>query len=192
VRIAVSGSHGSGKTTLVEGFAAAHPAYRAVPEPYETLTEAGSAFSDPPTVDDYLEQLDHSIAALLATESGGEVIFDRCPVDFVAYLRVAGRRIGEGEAFDVEDVLDEVRDAVATLDLIVFLPLSKTAVLEAEYPALQRAVDRELREILSEDSLSLFEAGAPRVAVLRGSPTERLRALERAVARLAAGEGADA
>ncbi len=191
MRIAVSGSHGAGKTTLVEDFAAAHPTYRAEPEPYEALTEAGSAFSDPPTIDDYLEQLEHSVETLLAKDAPGDVIFDRCPVDFLAYLQVVSRRAGDDEAFDLDDVLDDARAAIETLDLIVFLPLPKDGTMDAEYAALQRAVDRELRAILRDDSLSLFEAGAPRVAVIRGTPAERRQALERAVARLAAGEAAD-
>jgi len=187
VRIAVSGAHGVGKTTLVEDFAASHPGYSAEPEPYEALTEAGSAFSDPPTIDDYLEQLEHSIETLLASGSRGDVIFDRCPVDFLAYLQAVSRRAGDDDAFDLDDVLDDARVAIATLDLIVFLPLPKTGAMDAEYPALQRAVDRELRAILGEDSLSLLEAGTPRVALIRGTPAERVQTLERAVARLAAG-----
>lgn len=191
MRIAVSGSHGVGKTTLVEDFAAAHPAYRAEPEPYEALTEAGSAFSDPPTIDDYLEQLAYSVESLLADRPGDEVVFDRCPIDFLAYLQAVSRRVGDDDAFDLDDVLDDAREAIATLDLIVFLPLPKTGAMDAEHPALQRAVDRELRAIFREDSLSLFEAGSPRVAVIQGAPAERVQALERAVARLAAGARAE-
>jgi hypothetical protein len=182
VRIAVSGTHGSGKTTLVEDFAAAHPGYVHVPEPFETLSERGVAFSDPPTVADYLEQLESSIATLHGRESEADVIFDRCPLDFVAYLSVLGRRAGS-EAFDVDSVLEDVADAIDTLDLIVFLPLPPGGAMEAEYPALQRAVDRELRSILRDDSLSLFASGKPRLVTLGGAPGERLQALERAISR---------
>jgi cytidylate kinase len=33
MRLAISGTHGSGKTTLAEDFLAAHSGYRHVPEP---------------------------------------------------------------------------------------------------------------------------------------------------------------
>jgi hypothetical protein len=105
MRVAVSGTHGSGKTTLVEDFAAAHPEYAHVPEPFETLSEAGAAFSDPPTVADYLEQLEHNIETLHAHKAEANVIFDRCPLDFVAYLSVINRRSGS-DAFDVDSVID--------------------------------------------------------------------------------------
>ena len=116
MRVAVSGTHGSGKTTLVEDFVTAHPEYVHVPEPFEMLSEAGAAFSDPPTIADYLEQLEHSIETLHAHEAEANVIFDRCPLDFVAYLSVLGR--SGDEAFDVDSVLEDASDAIATLDLV--------------------------------------------------------------------------
>jgi len=185
VRIAITGTHGSGKTTLVEDFVAAHPEYVQVPEPFEALSEAGAAFSDPPTMADYLEQLEHSIATLHAHEAEENVIFDRCPLDFVAYLSVLGGR-STGEEFDVDSVIEDVGDAIDMLDLVVFLPLPPGGVMEAEYPALQRAADRELRSILLDDSLSLFASGKPPLVTLRGTPPERLQALERAVLRRSA------
>ena len=39
MRIAVSGTHCSGKSTLLQDFAAAHRDYESVPEPYELLDE---------------------------------------------------------------------------------------------------------------------------------------------------------
>lgn len=182
MRIAVSGTHGSGKTTLVEDFVAAHPEYAHVPEPFELLSERGVAFSDPPTVADYVEQLEHSIATLYERETEADVIFERCPLDFIAYLSVLGRRAGS-EPFDVDSVLEDVADAIDTLDLAVFLPLPPGGAMEAEYPALQRAVDRELRSILRDDGFSLFASGRPQLVTLIGTPIERLQALERAISR---------
>ena len=78
-------------------------------------------------------------------------------------------------------MIEDVADAIDMLDLVVFLPLPPGGAMEAEYPALQRAVDRELRSILRDDGLSLFASGKPRLVTLRGTPAERLQALERAV-----------
>jgi hypothetical protein len=182
MRVAVSGTHCSGKTTLVEDFVAAHPEYAHVPEPFESLSEAGVVFSDPPTVSDYLEQLEHSIETLHAHETEENVILDRCPLDFVAYLSVLGRRAGS-QPFEAASVLEDVADAIDVLDLIIFLPLPQDGAMEAEHPALQRAVDRELRTILRDDGLSLFGSGKARLITLRGTPPERLRGLQRTVAR---------
>lgn len=182
MRLAVSGTHGSGKTTLIEDFVAAHPDYAHEPEPYETLSEAGVAFADPPLIDDYLQQLEHSIETLHAHRAEENIIFDRCPIDFIAYLEVLGRRTGP-DTFDVDSALEEVEEAIETLDLIVFLPLPPGGAMEAEHPALQRAVDRELRSILLDDGLSLLASGKLGLIALSGSPLHRLRALEREVTR---------
>ena len=189
MRVAVSGTHGSGKTTLVEDFVAAHPAYAWEAEPYVVLSEAGIAFSDPPTVEDYREQLGHSLATL-RDDARPDVVFDRCPIDFLAYLAVVARGDPDGP-FDLDSILDDVREAVATLDLIVFLPLPGGGAMAAEHPRLQRAVDRELRSILAEDTLSLFDEGATRIAVIRGGPEQRLARLEHLVRRLPASRAGD-
>jgi len=180
VKIAITGTHGSGKSTLVEDFLAAHPEYAFEPEPYETLSEAGEAFSDPPTIADFVRQLEHSVERLDAHADDGNVIFERCAVDFLAYLEVLGWGANL-DAFDTRSVTELAEDAIATLDLIVFLPLPPGDAMRAERPALQRAVDRELGSILRDDSLSLLAAGGPRVIEATGTPPQRLAALERAV-----------
>ena len=192
MRLAVTGTHGSGKTTLVEDFAAAHPDYTHVVEPYETLLEAGVVFSDPPTIADYLEQLEHSIETLHAQEATqANVVFDRSPIDFLAYLSVLGRRT-RGDGFAADTVLEDIGDAIGILDLIVFLPLVAADTMPAEYPALQRAVDRELQSILLDDGLSLLSSSRPRLITLRGTRPDRLQALERAVSRHPSGGPAGA
>ena len=79
MRIAVSGTHFSGKSTLVEELAAALPGYLAVEEPYFLLMEEGHEF-------DFELQLERSIELLSGSEP--DVIFDRCPVDMLGYLLV--------------------------------------------------------------------------------------------------------
>lgn len=75
------------------------------------------------------------------------------------------------------------RDALATLDLIVFLPLSTPddIATEIEYPKLRHAVDGRLKRILREDNLELLERGPP-IAELTGSRRERITQLMRAIA----------
>jgi hypothetical protein len=46
MRLAVSGSHGVGKTTLIEDFVAAHPGYAREEEPYWALAQQGVVFAD--------------------------------------------------------------------------------------------------------------------------------------------------
>src|SRR6478609_4978243 len=93
MRIAVTGTHGSGKTTLIEDFVAANPHYENMPEPYWLLVQQGTVFANGPTVADLEEQLKQSCALILAS-SEPDVIFDRCPLDFIAYLEVVSAAEG--------------------------------------------------------------------------------------------------
>ena len=85
MRVAVSGSHGTGKSTLVRELAQRLAAFTALDEPYYLLADEGHAFGDPPTSDDFELLFDRSIT-LLTAPSGADMLFDRCPADYLAYL----------------------------------------------------------------------------------------------------------
>src|SRR5262249_31349479 len=86
VRIGVSGTHRTGKSTLVGDLAEQLPGYRVVDEPYHLLEEEGYEFSDPPTLEDWVEQLRRSIEELEGDPSP-DLLLDRCPLDLLAYLK---------------------------------------------------------------------------------------------------------
>lgn len=86
MRIAVSGTHFMGKSTLIEDFIKKHPDYKNEIEPYYKLQdEKTMELSLEPTLDSLLEQLDYSIEQLNNHASERNIIFDRCPIDFIAY-----------------------------------------------------------------------------------------------------------
>ena len=116
MRIAISGSHRTGKSTLLAELSAALPKYMVVEEPYEILAEDGYEFRDPPSLEDFEAQLEHSLASL--EEAGRDVLFDRCPVDFLAYISLHE----DAGAFDFDSWLPRVRAATQSLDLIVLVP----------------------------------------------------------------------
>ena len=120
MRIAVSGSHRVGKTTLVECVADALPGYAAVDEPYHLLEAEGHEFADPPSLDDFEAQLQRSLAAL--DDGDRDALFDRCPVDVLAYLLVHD----DAARFDLDDWVERIREAMHTLDLVVFVPIEDT------------------------------------------------------------------
>ena len=148
MRIAVSGTHRSGKTTIVEELSRALPAYAVVDEPYYLLAEEGHDFAEMPCLEDFELQLERSIDSIVDSEE--DTIFDRCPMDLLAYLlthRESGR-------FDVDDWLSRVRSAMKRIDLVVFVPVEdpdRIALPDSEDAGLRRRVDEELREILLED-----------------------------------------
>jgi predicted ATPase len=152
MRIAVSGTHFSGKSTLVEALSEALPEYTLVEEPYYLLQEEGCEFAEPPSLEDFELQMERSIELL--DENSPDVIFDRCPADILGYLLTHI----DADAFDLEKMLPRVQTAVKKLDLVVFLPIEEPdrIVLPLSQDArYRRRVDEKLKEILLEDSFDL-------------------------------------
>ena len=175
MRIAVSGTHGSGKSTLVEDFLAAHPEYVHEPEPYVWLDDANAE----PGADELFHQLEVSVERLRSHPSGARVIAERAPLDFVAYL-LALRELRRGGDL-VDSAVDIAREGMAHLDLIAVLPLEAAVgeVAEEEDPELRAAMNDCLLDIVATERFELL-CGV-RVVELQGTPRERLAALERAL-----------
>src|SRR6185369_3196180 len=163
MRIAVVGTHGVGKSTLIEEFLRVHPEYGHEPEPYTTLIEDyGEEFSAEPCAEDFLRQLEFNlerVGQLAATEN---VIYERCPLDFVAYLNALG-------ASKTDSLMDRVSEAMQQLDLIVYLPLADAANTD-EFPKLRRTMDQHLSELLTTANVTVVEA--------TGTTAQRLRVIE--------------
>jgi predicted ATPase len=168
MRIAVSGAHRTGKTTLVEELTRALPAYAAVDEPYYLLEEEGHAFAEMPSLEDFELQLERSIECI--AESEKNTLFDRCPADLLAYLLTHD----DADGFDVERWLERVRKEMQKLDLIVFVPVEtpdRVIVSAVNERRLRRRVDEEIRDIILGDR---WEFGVDTVEVA-GPPHERVR-----------------
>jgi hypothetical protein len=150
VRIAVSGSHRVGKTTLIQHVAERLPGYATVDEPYYLLEDEGYELAEQPSLEDFEAQLVRSLAAL--DDAGPDVLFDRCPVDVLAYLLEHEDATG----FDPDDWIEQIRDAVNTLDLVVFVPiedLDRVALAAHEDAAHRLAVHDRLRDLLIDETL---------------------------------------
>jgi hypothetical protein len=182
MRIAVSGTHGSGKSTLIDDFVDVRPDYDHEQEPYWALVQQGVPFADGPAMDDLELQLEQGIDMILACAAEPRVIFDRCPIDFIAYLEVLGEREGI-EWTPTGKLLARMERAMASLDLLVFLPLSVPDDIRSriEFPRLRADVDARLKQIVRDDTLGFFEQERPRRLELRGTRAERLRAMVSAV-----------
>lgn len=182
MRIAVTGTHGSGKTTLIDDFIAAYPDYEHEQEPYWALAQQGTPFADGATPADLEEQLDQSCAMILASAASPDIVYDRCPFDFIAYLEVLAAQEGF-EWTPSGKQLGRIEKALGSLGLVIFLPLSRPDEIGAtiEFPRLRSKVDARLKAIIRDDELGLLEGG-PKVLELRGTRTERLARLEAIVA----------
>ena len=163
MRIAVSGTHNTGKSSLVEALGARLPQYAVVAEPYEILEERGYVFNHPPSVEDYVVQLRQSLASL--RRRSPNAIFDRCPLDLLGYIEASAG----AERFDLEAWREPIARAMQRLDLVVLLRAERRhdPVSGHEDAALRLAVGDALQEIVGGDCYELCEGVA--VLVLEGS-----------------------
>ncbi len=181
MRIVVSGTHASGKSTLVADFCAAHPEFDHLPDPFELLDE----FDDQPGASSFLTQLAASARRLEGLDPHSEVIAERGPLDFLAYL-VALESLGRVRL--PEEVIERAeaitRAAMQHVDLVLLLPLNSADeiwVHPEEDLSLRAAMNDALLELGDDPEL----IGDRALTVeLTGDRQARLRALESAIDQL--------
>lgn len=162
MRIGVSGAHRVGKTTLVENLQEFLPDYICKAEAYYELEETGFVFSEIPVYEDYLILLEHSIELITSDENN--IIFDRCPVDILAYIQA----INESGNFNIQSLYQRIQDVMNEIDLLVFVPVEKPDLIgcpESDLPELRRRVNEILKEWIRDFNLNVLQVA--------GSPIER-------------------
>lgn len=182
MKVAVSGTHFIGKTTLIEDFIKQYPNYKGEIEPYYKLQNEGTMeLSLEPSLDSLLEQLDYSIKQLNECASEKNIIFDRCPVDFLAYasctLDQEGIDINDSE---ISERFSDIKEALNHLDLIVFLPITKENFIEytEENPAYRRAADKCFKKIYRDDIYDVFPRyNHPKIIEIFGDRMTRIKKL---------------
>ena len=119
MRIAVSGTHFSGKTTLINALSTKLHGYEIFEEPYHVLEESGYDFSDPPSIEDFEKQLECSTE--LIKSSPKKTIFDRSPIDFLAYALVKSEE--DHDQCDMESWQTQIENVISDIDVLIFLPI---------------------------------------------------------------------
>ena len=156
------------------------------PEPCVWLEELyGEPLSAEPSVEDFYRQLEVSVERLSSYGPATDVIAERSPLDFIAYMLALDdlRRGSASEA--VKRAITLAADGIAHIDLLIVLPLNITdsiAVPEDEDPELREAMNERLVEIVASDQFDLLGGRSVRVAELEGTPRRRLSELERLIA----------
>jgi nicotinamide riboside kinase len=167
IRIAVTGAHSVGKSTLVQGLSQSLCAqgFRAVSldEPIGLLREELAALD---LRDAYLRLLEEHFRRLDVPDAE-YAIYDRTLLDMLAYFRGGDHRLPV-----LERALAELlRWHVRHLDLVIYLPIEFPIVPRADRPpseALRSRLDASVRHAAAEAGINLVE--------LRGDPATRLAA----------------
>jgi hypothetical protein len=178
VRIVVSGTHASGKSTLIADFCATHPGFAHLPDPFELLDD----FDDQPHPSSFLAQLAISAQRLEEIEPDTDVIAERGPLDFLAYL-ISWESLGGGGL--PEEVLHQAlalsASAMQNVDLLVLLPLNSADhiwVHPEESLELRAAMNDTLLELSDDPDLLGSQA---RMVEIVGDRQTRLSTLEASV-----------
>ena len=133
MRIAISGTHSQGKSTFVNDWTNRHHRYILEEEPFRALHDEGYdiRFRQESTRLHNGIQMYYNISRLMSYQQDSDcVIFDRCPVDYIAYSQyTANHRTTDIKDKFVESLAARVRDSLQNLDLLIFLPITSEGQL---------------------------------------------------------------
>jgi len=195
MRIAISGAHSLGKSTVVDDWAKSNPGWVREEEPYRALGLYGPyeiLFRDASTRLHNGIQLHYCIGRVNRyCRREDDVVFDRAPVDYIAYSQYTAEcgTTDIDEAF-VHSMVSAVRDSLDRLDVIAFVPISERWPVEMENDGI-RPVDLEYRERVDAIFKQIYRdgrfdampaAGGPDLVELIGPREQRLEQLHAAVA----------
>lgn len=174
MRIVVSGTHASGKSTLISDFGLTHPEYSRLDDPFDDLLDEGE-ITGPAS---FLAQLTIS-AERLAECRDVDLIAERGPIDFLAYL-LAWEELGRGAVNGglLARAMDRTAAALQDIDLLVVLPAADDiSVPDEEDPPLREAMDEVLLRLADDPEL----VDPARLETVTGDPAARLRQIQRLV-----------
>lgn len=194
MRIAISGSHSLGKSTVVNDWVAAHPDFHREEEPYRVLGLNGPyeiCFREASTRLQNGIQLYYNISRIHRyPATADKVIFDRAPVDYIAYSQYTANQ-GTTDIDDdfVESMVPAVRESPDHLDILAFVSKSDAWPVEMEEDGIRPVdhayrdeVDTIFKEIYRNSRFNIIpKSGGPRIIELFGPPMQRLEQIRAAI-----------
>lgn len=194
MRIAISGSHSLGKSTVVNDWVAKCPHFIREEEPYRTLGLFGPyeiLFRDASTKLHNGIQMYYNISRIYRyCEYSDDVIFDRSPIDYIAYSQYTADQ-GTTDIDDafVQSMVPVVRESLDHLDILAFVPKSETWPVEMEADGIRPVdhayrdeVDAIFKQIYREGRFNVFPlSNGPLLVELWGTREHRLQQLQQAI-----------
>lgn len=194
MRIAISGSHSLGKSTLVWDWVKQHPQYMREEEPFRALD--GEMYDirfrqESNRLHNGIQMYYNASRVNLYSSINDCVIFDRAPVDYIAYSQyTADKATTDIDDAFVAAIVPRVRETLQRLDLVVFVPMTDRWPVELEDDGIRpvdlpyRAeVDAIFKQIYRDERFSVMpEMNRPKLIELWGSREQRLERLQQAAA----------
>ncbi|MCP9786758.1 AAA family ATPase [Cyanobium sp. N5-Cardenillas] len=197
MRIAISGSHSLGKSTVVNDWVASQPGFLREEEPYRALGLFGPyeiKFREASTRLQNGIQMYYNISRIHRYSStSDDVIFDRAPVDYLAYSQYTANQVTTDidDAF-VASMVPAVRESLDHLDILAFVPKSDDWPVAMEEDGIRPVdhayrddVDAIFKQIYRDGRFDVMPRGhAPRLIELVGPAEQRLDQLKHAIRAL--------
>ena len=194
MRIAISGSHSLGKSTLVWDWIKRHPQYTREEEPFRALD--GEMYDirfrqESKRLHNGIQMYYNASRVNLYSSINDCVIFDRAPVDYIAYSQyTADKKTTDIDDAFVEAMVPRVKETLQRLDLIVFVPMTDRWPVDMEDDGIRpvdlpyRAeVDAIFKQIYRDERFSVMpDKNRPKLIELWGSREQRLDRLQQAAA----------
>lgn len=149
MRIAISGTANTGKSTLLQDFLKTWPNYTTPSQTYRETLKAGKyPHSKNCTKDGQWAILNHMIDEMQKYTSKDHVIFDRCPLDNLIYSLWSNSK----NATDIDDAFIDkciplVKESMKFLDIIFFLPITKLSKIEIQNDGFRETDPEYISEI---------------------------------------------
>ncbi|MEU4017433.1 AAA family ATPase [Microbacterium sp. NPDC028030] len=178
MRIVASGTHASGKSTLISDFHAAHPEYLVLGDPVDDVERE---MDDPAGEPSFVAQLRVSAMRLRQHADRRNLLAERSPLDFAAYL-IALEALGRSPGALIPRAVELAAESLSTVDLAVLVPLDARHPIHVpsdEDPELREAMDLALLELADDIEHDV----ASRFLMVAGDRAARLRSVQEAIGR---------
>jgi hypothetical protein len=159
MKIAIIGAHCTGKSTLIDNFINEWPMYKRPEKTYRDFIKEKNLSLNKQGTKESQKQILDALVDELQTAAGSEqefIIFDRCPVDNIAYT--LWHYAKETDGFTTQFVIDSKTIATLSLkhiDLIFYVPARKEIPIT---PKENRETDETFREEIDNIFNSLVDS----------------------------------
>lgn len=183
MRISITGTSCQGKSTLITDILQEWPMMSTPDVSYRSLLKKDK-HSKSTSEDTQWDILNHMVDEQQKYSADDKVVFDRCPLDNMAYTLWANAKGLVSDEF-VEKCIPIVRESMRFLDIIFFIPITKSAPVEIVDNGTRETdkyyiqeIDHVLKSLYAqwrEDTDVFFpKEDSPAVIEVFGSPLERI------------------
>jgi predicted ATPase len=147
MRISVSGTTKTGKSCYIQDFLDIWPDYNTPKQSYRDIVTDSECLREGSTTQNVQKEiLDHMCEEHKKYTTSNKIVFDRCPLDNLAYTLWAYDKGKVTEDF-VSETVESVKEALKGIDIIFLLPVSKTSPIDYKFTEDQAVFRSEVDNI---------------------------------------------